>query len=201
MSKQFELMGDALCLDFVNTIHVYGAEDPHEELHTFADLVSFSQQAGAITKRQAEALYLYGDEEPQSAARTLSLARESRNAMYRIFSAVALGKSPAPQELEILNRNLSRALPNLRIGKRASGFEWEWNDKQFRAERVLWPLVRSAADLLTGRERELIRECGSDTCTWMFLDRSKNRTRRWCDMTKCGNRAKWRRYYERRKKQ
>jgi predicted RNA-binding Zn ribbon-like protein len=62
---------------------------------------------------------------------------------------------------------------------------------------MLAPVVRAAADLATSAELSRIRECGSDTCFWLFLDRSKNGTRRWCDMKVCGNRAKARRHYQR----
>ena len=93
MRKQFELLRDALCLDFVNTVHIYGAADPREELNSFEDLVAFSQQAGAITKRHADALYKHAAEDRQSAARTLMAARECRTAIYRIFSSFATGKS------------------------------------------------------------------------------------------------------------
>ena len=44
-----------------------------------------------------------------------------------------------------------------------------------------------------------VRICGADDCLWIFLDTSKNRTRRWCDMKQCGNRMKARRFYERQK--
>ena len=44
----------------------------------------------------------------------------------------------------------------------------------------------------------LVRECGASDCAWLFLDTSKNHHRRWCDMTRCGNRAKVRRFYARR---
>jgi len=44
-----------------------------------------------------------------------------------------------------------------------------------------------------------VRACASKTCQWFFLDTSKNHRRRWCDMTKCGNRAKFQRFYSRKK--
>jgi predicted RNA-binding Zn ribbon-like protein len=64
---------------------------------------------------------------------------------------------------------------------------------------MLWPIVDAAADLLVRGEPERIKTCGSATCGWLFLDLSRNRSRRWCDMKDCGNRAKARRHYARRK--
>jgi predicted RNA-binding Zn ribbon-like protein len=62
---------------------------------------------------------------------------------------------------------------------------------------MLWPVVRSAAELLTSDELGRVRECAADNCAWLFLDRSKNRSRRWCDMAVCGNRDKVRRFRQR----
>src|ERR671930_579256 len=73
----------------------------------------------------------------------------------------------------------------------ANGFAWVADD-------VLAPVVWSAAELLTSGPLERVRECpGDDTCGWLFLDTSRNGSRRWCDMRTCGNRAKARRYYRR----
>lgn len=196
-AKQFELMAGALPLDFVNTIHEYGAADPREELESYQDLLAFGQQSGAITTRQAKALHKVAQSHPNPAEKVLAEARKSRDALFRMFSAIAGGKSPASSDLYLLNHMLANTMVNVRLEKTGKELHWGWNHKETNLERVLWPIIRSAAELLTSSERYLIRECGSRTCTWMFLDRSKNRSRLWCDMKKCGNRAKWRRYYER----
>ena len=198
--RQFGFLGGTLCLDFVNTIHEYGAVDPREELHRFQDLVDFGYQAGAITSRQAAQLSKGAGTDPALARTALAAARECRLALYRIFSAIAGGKYPTGSDLDFFNRQLARIFQNLRIRRRGPEVEWAWKEDNHNPERVLWPVVRSAAELLTSKERHLIRECGSQTCTWLFLDQSKNQTRRWCDMKTCGNRAKWRRYYDRHKK-
>ena len=107
--KKFEFLGDALCLDFLNTLHHAGAEDPGEDLSSDADLAGWAAQAGG-------------------------------------------------------------------------------------AEKIFYAIVKSAAELMaTGRWRA-VRECASDTCTWMFLDTSKNHSRRWCEMARCGNRDKVHRF-------
>jgi predicted RNA-binding Zn ribbon-like protein len=199
VKTQFELLGGVLCLDFVNTIHEYGAADPREELNRFDDLVAFTHQSGGITQRQATELYKKAASDPVSSAKTLASARKFRHALYRLFSAVVNKKRPSAADLDFLNRELARTLENLRIRNKGDRMEWGWKeDGSF--DSVLWPIFRSAAELLTSAEGRLIRECGSQTCTWLFLDRSKNRTRLWCDMKTCGNRAKWRRYYKKHKK-
>ena len=79
----------------------------------------------------------------------------------------------------------------------ADGFAWAWSDEQAALDPMLWRIARSAADLLTSGELGRVRECADEVCGWVFLDMSKNQSRRWCDMKECGNQAKSRRHYER----
>jgi len=83
-------------------------------------------------------------------------------------------------------------------GEQALG--WTWAGPATAWDRVLGPVARSAADLLTSPEVPQLRECASGTCSWLFVDRSRTHRRRWCDMKVCGNRAKARRHYQRQKK-
>lgn len=198
--KEFELLGGLLCLDFLNTIHEYGAADPKEELHSFQDLVSFASQSGAITNVEAAGLRRVAIRRPAAADRALSSARECRQFLYGIFSSIAQNRSPSGDHLDALNRWLARIYGNLRIQNRNGDLRWTWKNAPDDLNRVLWPIFHSAAELLTTGQMKLVRECDSQTCTWLFLDHSKNRTRRWCDMKTCGNRAKWRRHYKRIKK-
>ena len=67
----------------------------------------------------------------------------------------------------------------------------------FTPDAILWPVAVAAADLLTTRDHPLLRECASDECSWLYLDTTRNHSRRWCDMKGCGNKAKVRRYRQR----
>lgn len=193
---QFELIGGALCLDFVNTIHDYHGTDPREELRSVQDLIVFGREAGAISARDAADLSRLAAADPAVAGRALASAREGRLALYHIFSAVAGEKRPSSADLDFFNRRLAGIFGNLQIRKDGREWKWAWNEDRRDLDRVLWPVFRSAAELLTSNERERVRECESPTCTWLFVDRSKNHTRRWCEMKTCGNRAKWRRFYK-----
>jgi len=198
--KRFELLGGALCLDFANTIHEYGAAEPRDELNNFQDLISFEHQAGAITEKEAAMLSNRATNNPQMASKTLTAAKEFRRSLYRSFSAIAKGKDPSSSDLAYFNRQLPRVLQNLQVQKKGRDVVWGWKKDHTDLDPVLWPIVRSTAELLTSNARGLIRECEGEDCTWLFLDHSKNRTRRWCDMDICGNRAKWHRYYKKHKK-
>ncbi|HYY56997.1 MAG TPA: ABATE domain-containing protein [Pyrinomonadaceae bacterium] len=194
-----ELVGGRLCLDFANTIHCYHAEELLDDLKSYADLVSWSRQAGVISEREARALLREAAKRPSRAEAALERARALRNAIYEIFTAVANGRGPKREDLALLNAALSEAMARTRVVATADGFSWDWAGDEAALEQMLWPIARSAADLLTSAELNRTRECGGDKCTWLFMDTSKNRSRRWCDMKGCGNRAKSRRHYERRR--
>ena len=104
-----------------------------------------------------------------------------------------------PGQLEILNEELAGAMARSQVVPTDSGFTWLWAEGGKALDCVLWPIARSAADLLTEGPLLAIRRCEGRGCGWLFLDTSRNRTRRWCDMRICGNRAKARRHHERMK--
>jgi predicted RNA-binding Zn ribbon-like protein len=135
---------------------------------------------------------------PQESAAVLERAIALRDTIYRIFTAHGDGSAPAPPDLALLNAALAGAMPHRRLAVAAHGYEWEWEADPAALAQMLWPVAVSAADLLTSPDLERVRECAGATCNWLFIDRSKNRSRRWCDMQECGNVEKVRRYRRRR---
>jgi len=196
-SHTFDLSGGALCLDFANT---WSDRDRPEtdHLRAYADLLAFARQTGLLSGAEASRLAGRAEEEPQAAAAALALGRGLREDLYRIFSAAAASSAPAEEDLERLNEALPRAFSRLRLQCRGDELVWTWAAPEDLLETPLWPVLRSAAELLTSEERKLVRECAGTSCTWLFLDHSRNRSRRWCSMETCGNRAKAQRHYRRR---
>jgi predicted RNA-binding Zn ribbon-like protein len=123
-----------------------------------------------------------------------------RETIYRVFSAVADHREPEGADLTALNAAFRDTLTRLEIVPSGDGFEWTWLSDEDDFDRMLWPLVRSAADLLTSGDLRQVRECAREGCDWLFVDLSKNHSRRWCSMNMCGSRVKARRYYQRRKR-
>jgi predicted RNA-binding Zn ribbon-like protein len=186
-------------------------ETPKERLGTYADLVAWGEQAGAIDSPGARRLVTTARRRTAAARVALRRARALREALFAIFSAVAGGDVPRAADLEILNDELKRAMGHARIvagqggnpirpgsvrGKHA-GYRWGWEGAGDDLDRILWPVARSAAELLTDDSLARVRECDAGNCAWLFLDTSRNRSRRWCDMTVCGNREKAQRHYRR----
>lgn len=198
-SPQLELAGGALCLDFANTLEDR-PRSTQEHLWGYGDLLGFSRQTEALPAADIDRLARLSAEHPRCAHAVFTRAIGFRETLYRIFTRLAGGEFPEAEDLELLNGVLHKALPNLQIRDRHEGFEWTWGGQAQALDRPLWPIARSAAELLTSEELANIRECASETCSWLFVDRSRNHRRRWCDMATCGNRAKARRHYQRRKR-
>jgi len=197
---RFELIAGAACLDFVNTLDDRFSSEPKELLERYVDLARFGEDAGILGDAQVDRLFARSEERPEEAQRALASAIQLREAMSEIFYALANGKPVPPRGLIILNQHVQEAAQHLELIPGRGHFEWKFDAQTTDLFAPLWPLARSAAELLASGQVEFVRACASKTCEWLFLDESKNHRRRWCDMTKCGNRAKVKRFYSRKKK-
>jgi predicted RNA-binding Zn ribbon-like protein len=194
---QFDLDGGRPCLDFANTHDSAG-----EHLTTYPDLLAFALQSKLITPQDAAWLRAEALREPARAEGVVVRAHRMRDAIYGIFSALAAGHAPREQYVDQLNFELAATLQHARVLPASTTepgqdpiYRWGWVGGSLDAP--LWPITRSAADLLTDdQERRRVRECGGADCFWLFLDSSKNQTRQWCSMRSCGNREKARRHYQ-----
>ena len=198
--RQFDLTAGRICLDFTNTLGG-SREHPKEYLGGYEDLVAWSRQAGALTDGEARRLIREARQRPGDAAATLARAVTLREAIFGTFARVTEERPPEATDVAALNGALVRALPHLRIEASGDGFTWTWHAEAGDFDRMLWTVARSAADLLVSDdERGRVRRCAGTDCDWLFMDMSRNSSRRWCDMRSCGNRAKAHRYYERLKR-
>ena len=198
-ADNLELVGGRLCLDFANTLSTRSHSPRRDYLASYADLVAWSLHAGILQPTEAGWLLDHAGRRPESAGAALEQAIALRETLYRIFAALAAGQEPQAADLAALNRALHHALSHLQVLSSPYGFAWGWTVSADDLERMVWPIARSAADLLTSAERSQVRRCARPGCDWLFVDSSKNHSRRWCSMTMCGSRAKMQRYYRRRK--
>lgn len=196
-SEPFELTGGHLALDFANTVDERPHDPPRERLGSYGDLLAWAEQAGVLKPAEAKRLGREAGGRPDAAARVLGQARALREHLFAIFEAAAGGRPLPADHLAAVNPALARALGKLRLEPAGKVAKWGWNDEPEALDLVLWPVIRAAAELLASPDLVLVRRCAADECAWLFLDRSRNRSRRWCDMTVCGNRAKARRHYSR----
>ena len=197
---QFDLTGGAHCLDLANTVDSRPSPEPVEHLKSPGDLLSWAEQAGLVDGRQARRLRKNAESRPRKAAALLSRARKLREALFALFSAAAGGDPPPRAALALLNSMMPAAMGDLGITPSGSGYQWSWNSGGERLDGLLYPVIDSACELLASADLDRVRRCESERCDWLFIDTSRNRSRRWCDMSVCGNRAKARRHYARSKK-
>lgn len=189
-----------MCLDFINTLDDRFSNEPKELLKTYLDLARFGEDAGILTDVQADSLFERSMETPEPAQRVLERAIRLREAMHEIFWALVKKKSAPRAALMVLNGYVQESAQHASLVPGNGHFGWQFDPSPHNFDAPLWPIARSAAELLASDQVEYVRACASKTCEWLFLDESKNHRRRWCDMTKCGNRAKVMRFYTRRKK-
>lgn len=189
------LLGGRLCLDFANTVDWRVSDGPREWLNSYADLLAWSHHAGILAETDMRRLAAAARSHPAEAAAVLARATTLREAVYRIFKAALDCRVPDQGDLAIFNAELCGALTRLRIVPVAEGFAWDWQAGEPAFDLMLWPIARSAGELLASEDLNKARECADERCGWLFLDTSRNRTRRWCEMKSCGNRAKARRHY------
>ncbi len=188
------------CLEFTKTVGWAERDRSDDELTSYEALVGWAEREGLLGRGEAKRLRRRAAARPKDAARVLTGGVALRGVIYRIFSAVGRDQPPAESDIRALNTFLPDASRWLGLVRSDGDFEWGWPDyPEDRLDRVLWPIVRSAARLLTGGELARVRLCDADDCGWLFVDASRNRSRRWCDMSECGNRAKARRFRQRHK--
>jgi predicted RNA-binding Zn ribbon-like protein len=193
---RFLLVGGRLCLDFCNTIRDRSGS-PIEYLTDFADLLGWSWRAGILNAEEAARLRRAARRTPTASIAVLERGLALREALHAIFATAASDGPPDPQPIEVLNSELGRAMARSQLVAVDGGYTWIWDEGGRALDSMLWPVARSAADLLTSGELQVVRQCAGRACGWLFLDTSRNRTRRWCDMSLCGNRAKARRHHAR----
>jgi predicted RNA-binding Zn ribbon-like protein len=195
----FEFVGGSVALDFANTLGGMHTAPTHEHLVEYRDLVEFGRGAGTIAPSQARRLLEESGRQPAGAAAVLRRGIALREAIWRVFDARAKGARAEPSDLAAIHREDLRALAHVRFGQSEAGVDYEWSD-DIDLDRPLWAIARAAAELLRSEELTRVRECGSATCEWLFIDRSRNHTRRWCDMNDCGSVAKMRRFRQRQRR-
>lgn len=193
VTNSFELIGGNPALDLVNTLDWrFRPSGPEELLPSYDDLLRFTEQSGLLNTRQAQGLRRNTDH--SVAMRALQQARHLREAAAEIFYAIVDERTPSPDSIKKLDDYLHTAQANRTLRWRSSRVELAWPSDPPQPGLPGWLLAQSAVDLLIAEQIRLIRECGDPGCRWLFLDTSKNHSRRWCDMKICGNRMKARRF-------
>ncbi len=198
-TEPFKWVGGSLCLDFNNTVDWYRDEPfAAELLPTFGRLAVWSHDAGLLSAAEQQGMLEMAEVQPAEAQRALEQAWRLRDAIHRIFVSVARGEAPERGQLQFLNQALTEAPAQIAVTSTQPTFEWVWPAPDRELTRMLRPVAWSASQQLTSPDLAQVRTCANDRCGWLFVDTSRKHNRRWCEMGVCGNRAKARRFRERR---
>ena len=193
----FKYVGGDASVDLVNTVDWTPRGLVDERLTDYDRLTRWAEGAGLVNARLGSRLRARALEHPRAAERAYRDAVALRWQLRQIFMAVAEGRPVGVlRELAHVNAALSAALSQLELAPRAAAdvgggvLRWSWRDASERLDHVLWPVLRAAGDLLASDDATRIRECGGDDCGWMYVDRSRNGLRRWCELEVCGTKEK-----------
>lgn len=194
------LLGERLCINYVNTIDGPLGRNPQDFLTDYRALVRWERHAGILSDEETERLEAAAAQRPDDAHEVFTGALALRATLYRIFVSIATGAPPDAAALATLKQVYIQMLEYADLGWDANRYVWRQQRDDTRLARVLWPIVRSAVEVLASAEVGRVKQCpGCDDCGWLFLDTSKNGTRQWCSMEGCGSRAKMRRQYARKR--
>ena len=187
---------DVLCLDFVNTVDYHTTDRPVEYLVDAGVLVDWAVDAGAVDAELAADIHAWVDHHPERAGAQLAGLLARREALYRVLLArlPSRGWPPASDhDVRLVAGWVATARGHQVLVPDRPRWRWDW-PAEATLRRAWWPVAASAGDLLTGGELERLGVCDNPGCGGLFLDTSKNHSRRWCSMALCGNAAKSRRH-------
>ncbi len=193
-AASFHYVGGNPALDLVNTVDWTDHGLVHERLSNYTDLVRWAEGAGVVDAAAARLLRQRATRSPGSARRTFLSALRVRQALRLVVSGVAAPKSVVLADrraaLESLNASLKSSLTRLRLQPGARQMSLSWRDFGSDLESPIWSIVWSAAQLLASNEADRLRICDGENCGWVYVDRSRNGLRRWCEMATCGTTRK-----------
>jgi predicted RNA-binding Zn ribbon-like protein len=197
-ASSLPLVGSELALDFTNTSSGRGTAFHQEHFHHVGDIIGWACHARILTPSDGNGLRS-AIADCELAAQLLERTLALRENIHAIASALAQDRPPSPSDVKDLTRVHAECLGRAQLVLHNSAFVWAWDPKEAPIESILGPIALSALVLLTQTDLSRIKRCGGDHCGWLFFDTTKNKSRRWCEMEVCGNRAKQKRHQKKQK--
>jgi predicted RNA-binding Zn ribbon-like protein len=193
----FQLIGGHPILDFVNTLDsLYEEFGPSELLNCYADLIRFVAQSELLSSRQLKDLRQ--SKNPRKEDEVFQSCLRLRESVAECLYSKMDGRLPKSTSLATLEDFYRQTRLNQFAVWKNGHLDWAWPGSS-PVDLPLWILTLIAWELLESPLVRHVKSCGNPTCRWLFLDTSKNHTRRWCDMRVCGNRMKGERFRSQRR--
>ena len=195
---EIQRIGGHLCLDFTNTVHHRYRPQDGDYFTGVADVLQWAQDSDLIGLERRDAYHAELRKDSETADRFLEEVISLRESLFELFTSPAAEREIAARDLAVLNRALTEGAAWRRLVWADPHPIWQWSTENPWC--IPWRLAWSASELLCSPMLARVKECPPpDGCGWLFLYRSKNRSRRWCSMRDCGNAAKAKRHYRRKK--
>jgi len=192
------LLGERLCLDFVNTLDSILSPQPEEFLTDYADVAWWGRHLRQLSEGEVTRALQLGEDQPDLTADLFARAITLRDTLTRIFTAIAQGNDVDRDDLNALHGAWEQVVPSLGLERDGDHYRWTWQIAGRDVEQLLWAVIQSTIDTLTTDDLSRIRQCpGAGDCGGLFFDTSRNASRRWCSMEGCGSRVKMRKQYAR----
>jgi predicted RNA-binding Zn ribbon-like protein len=190
------IVGGNVALDLLNTQNGPAGGPPEDDvLKDYRDLLAWAAHIGLITATEERSLAHRARQRPADADAVFQRVRATRAYLQDVFDAVAKRGAPARADLHRLQHDEAEALAHGRLVPADGQYRWSWAGDQDLG-RPLWPIIHAALTLVTDGPLDRVKGCAS--CRFLFVDESKNRSRRWCSMDDCGAQDKMRKYVARR---
>lgn len=191
------VVAEELCLNFINTLSGRDTVAEIDCLRSGEDVVDFMVHAGLISLEQADGLHGHLRARKGAYQRLLVRALEVRETIAAIFLAISEGRKPDVADVSALDVLWKEFASQGELDLQSDGFVRVWNSDTAPVAFLLGPVVDDLFDLVASATPARMKACPADDCHFVFYDRTKNKSRVWCDMAVCGNRAKVRRFNER----
>jgi predicted RNA-binding Zn ribbon-like protein len=192
--RPLDVVGGNLALDFANTV-----DDPYgpvrfDHIENVPRLLRWGRTVQLLSEPEYDELAVLAQEQPAVIATGLRRAHGLRRAVQSVFGAIAIGQPIPEQPWRDLRRWIAEAIGHADLTGDHADIDLVWRGGTLDA--MLWPIAYAAHGLLTGTTLGRVKRCAA--CPWLYVDQSKNSSRRWCTMDDCGKNEKMRRYVERR---
>jgi predicted RNA-binding Zn ribbon-like protein len=196
--KTMFLDGGCFCFDFTNTMHSRVDENTYDYINSYDNIMDWSERVKLLPKERLRELRRYADQNKKEAEQKLKDIIDKREVLYTVFSSIICNKISNGSVTEKFNDTLSDSLSKLRLQMIKQKINIGWDENEIDLMEPLWAVYKNAFDIITSAPINRIKECKA--CGWLFLDKSKNNSRTWCNMQSCGSIEKSKRYYHNVKK-
>ena len=183
LHSNLPLLGGRLSLDFVNAT-------PPATAFSWERLLEFLEATSIISSERAVQLTNLPDSDPQAATSLLLKSQRLASTLRRVFSAMLRKQKIAPDWVEPVNEILRVTEGHDELIGHDGQWGIEFVARESGLDWLLAAVARSAAEVIVEGDRARLRVCANPTCGLFFYDDSRTRERRWCSMSRCGNRSK-----------